>query len=203
MYQERDFLLDSAVLSYSSGKGVPNQAWLTASSKFEHGSQERLEFSVTGTTDQVSPAGSSKSARTYHFRAVSPQDYSSWSTAFEAHIACAVAKRAAESAQNEASDSLRRSSVSVVVPPMQTPKSVLSGILMKKSPHFPYQWQRREVKLVGGQSLMYDAGTGSEKGISLHEVRTIRMTDPAACEFEIVTRLDKRFLFRAPDRSQY
>ena len=81
------------------------------------------------------------------------------------------------------------------------PKEELSGTLMKKSPSFPYPWQKREVRLQGGHSILYKSGGGSEKGISMHEVRIVRMTDPQASEFEIVTSTDKHYLFRAPDRS--
>ena len=81
------------------------------------------------------------------------------------------------------------------------PKEELSGTLMKKSPTFPYPWQKREVRLQGGHSILYKAGNGGEKGISMHEVRIVRMTDPQAGEFEIVTGTDKHYLFRAPERS--
>ena len=80
------------------------------------------------------------------------------------------------------------------------PKQELSSTLLKKSPTFPYPWQKRDVRLVGGHSIMYKSGSGGEKGISMHEVRTVRMTDPAACEFEILTATDKNFKFRASDR---
>merc|ERR1712039_291539 len=73
------------------------------------------------------------------------------------------------------------------------------GHLLKRSNAFPHPWQQREVRVTGG-ALFYVAGSGMQKGLSLHEILTIRMTDhECLCEFEVSAR-HKTLLFRAADK---
>ena len=70
----------------------------------------------------------------------------------------------------------------------------LSGTLSKQSPAFPYPWQKREVEVVG-EAIMYKAGGGAQKAISVREIKAIRMTDAVKFEFEVVTR-NRSYKFR-------
>ena len=75
----------------------------------------------------------------------------------------------------------------------------LSGTLSKQSPAFPYPWQKREVEVVG-EAIMYKAGGGAQKAISVREIKAIRMTDAVKFEFEVVTS-NHSYKFRGTDKT--
>ena len=75
----------------------------------------------------------------------------------------------------------------------------LSGTLSKQSPAFPYPWQKREVEVVG-EAIMYKAGGGAQKAISVREIKAIRMTDAVKFEFEVVTS-NHSYKFRGSDKT--
>ena len=75
----------------------------------------------------------------------------------------------------------------------------LKGTLTKQSPAFPYPWQKREVEVVG-EAIMYKAGGGAQKAISVREIKAIRMTDAVKFEFEVVTS-NHSYKFRGSDKT--
>jgi len=203
-YQEREFQLYRGILSYTSGKGEQVKLHLSGASKLQMTNAERHEFNING-TELVSETSAKTTDRVFHFRAGDSASLALWSAAFEAHKAFAAEQHQQRQQEVAIRDAELTAAQTVSAKVKREdgfkPKEELSSTLQKKSPQFPYPWQKRQVRLQGGHSILYQSGSGGEKGISMHEVKIVRMTDPAACEFEITTVTDKRYLFRAPDRS--
>eukprot|EP00316_Scyphosphaera_apsteinii_P008948 CAMPEP_0119306926 /NCGR_PEP_ID=MMETSP1333-20130426/7562_1 /TAXON_ID=418940 /ORGANISM="Scyphosphaera apsteinii, Strain RCC1455" /LENGTH=245 /DNA_ID=CAMNT_0007310359 /DNA_START=25 /DNA_END=762 /DNA_ORIENTATION=- len=189
-YQEREFTLAEAQLSYRTGKGLKKCVQFGPNSEVQLYSRDSLEFSVSGINTVVDEGSASVIDRVYRFRADSEMALEAWIRAFKAHIAYEVTRQECQSDQIA---SMRPNTICKAMPQF-------SGTLFKKSPVFPHPWQKRTVMISGG-SLFYESGNGSQKGISLVEVEAIRMVDVTTFEFLIQTRT-KSYVFRAPDRAQ-
>lgn len=170
---------------------------ITGSSKVTTGSSELCEFSLSGCESTKA------SSRTYHFRAADSDGYKLWVDALKKNIAHAAAA-VQQQHDSELNDKSRQRAISEA-PAADSVKSLkahanwapatrLSGTLLKKSKTFPYPWQSRDVRLEGEHSLMYQTGNGTAKGLSLHEVKVIRMTNPVRCEFEMLTHANRSYV---------
>jgi len=158
-----------------------------------------MEFEITGAM-LIEEAGS-RTTRGYEFRATDSATMAMWMDAIRAHIQGEAEEEAQRVKRQKSTPQQPEPELRKEALPSGFDLRKLSGTLMKKSPTFPYPWQKREVSVSSdGSSLMYKSGNGAQKGISLLEVTAICVTDPNSCEFEIKTQ-NKNYRFRGVDKA--